>query len=214
MSNDQAKPNTGTSTSTPQSAPPGTEAVAAAWANQPSAGSAAEKPATNAEPEPVAPTLEQQLELVTAERDQFLQNWLRAQADFDNIRKRLQREAEQERQYALLPFARDLLPALDNLRRAVATSKKVAEAGNPELDQLVQGVQLVIKQFDDIFARHHILPIPSVGEPFDPNLHQAIQQVPSDKPSMSIIEEFERGYSLRDRIVRPSSVVVAAAKKE
>lgn len=156
------------------------------------------------------PTLQDQLKTAVAERDTHMQNWLRAQADLENYRKRTQKEMEQDRLYAILPLVRDLLPGFDNLHRALE-----AASNTKDLDKLVQGVQMVVKQFDDILAKNSVLPIPSVGHAFDPHLHQAIQQVPTeDKPPMTVLAEFERGYTLRDRVVRPSAVVVSAAKQD
>lgn len=166
-----------------------------------------QEPVSTTPPADPQPSLESQLAAAQADRDDFQRNWLRAQADFENYRKRTQKEAEQERQYRVLPLARDLLPGLDNLRRALE-----AAGQSSDLTQLVHGVQMVVRQFDDILARHSVLPIAAVGKPFDPNLHQAIQQVPhSVHPPFTVLTELERGYTLHDRVVRPSTVVVSAA---
>jgi molecular chaperone GrpE len=170
--------------------------------------SAAPAPETAAQPSAVTP--EEQLQAAVAERDAFMQKWLLAVADLDNYRRRVQKEAEQERRYAVLPLARDLLPALDNLHRALEAAKN-----GGDVKQLVQGVQMVAKQFDEIFARHAVVPINATGKPFDPNLHQALQQVPTpDKPPMTVLAEYERGYTLHDRVVRPSTVIVSAPAAE
>lgn len=151
-----------------------------------------------------------QLKAALAERDANQQNWLRAQADLENYRKRTQKEIEQDRQYRALPLARDLLPGLDNLHRALDAART-----SKDLQKLVDGVQMVVKQFDDILARHSIVPIEAVGKPFDANLHQALQQVPTaDKPPMTVLSEYERGYTLYDRVVRPSTVIVSSAPAE
>jgi molecular chaperone GrpE len=149
---------------------------------------------------------EEQLKLAQAERDSLMQKWLMAVADLDNYRRRVQKEAEQERRYAALPLARDLLPALDNLHRALEAARN-----GGDVNQLAQGVQMVTKQFDDIFAKHSIVPIAASNKPFDPNLHQALQQVPAPgKPPLTVLQECERGYTLHDRVVRPSTVIVSA----
>jgi molecular chaperone GrpE len=156
------------------------------------------------------PSLEQHLQAVSDERDGLRERWLRSQADLENYRKRAQREADDERRYRVLPFVRDMLPALDNLQRAVDAAKS-----SNDLPQLSQGVQLVIKQFHDLLAKHSIQPIVAVGQPFDPNLHQALQQMPTnDHPPMTILAEYERGFVLHDRVVRPSTVIVAAPATE
>ena len=129
-------------------------------------------------------------------------------ADLDNYRKRAAKDLEQERLYRALPLARDLLPALDNLRRALDAAKSA-----PDAAQLAQGVQLVLQQMENTFATHSIKPIPAEGQPFDPNLHQAIQQVPSEQhPPGTVVTEYQKGYTLHDRVIRPSTVVVAAPK--
>jgi molecular chaperone GrpE len=151
-------------------------------------------------------SLAEQLQAAADDRDAFQQKWLLAVADFDNYRRRMQKELEQERRYAALPLARDILPALDNLQRALEAARASQDAA-----KLIEGVQLVAKQFDGILARHSVLPLNAAGQPFDPNRHQALQQVPtSDKPPMTVLTECERGYSLHDRIVRPSTVIVSA----
>src|SRR5262245_24856143 len=167
-------------------------------------------PAPEAAEQPPAVTPEEQLQAAVAERDALLQKWLLAVADLDNYRRRVQKEAEQERRYAVLPLARDLLPALDNLHRALEAAKN-----GGDVKQLVQGVQMVAKQFDEILARHAVVPIHATGKPFDPNLHQALQQVPTPgKPPMTVLAEYERGYTLHDRVVRPSTVIVSAPAAE
>lgn len=151
-----------------------------------------------------------QLATVQAERDDFRERWLRAQAELENYRKRSQKELEQERQYRSLPVARDVLPALDNLQRALQVAKT-----SKDVDQLLQGVQMVATQLQEALTRHAVVPIEAVGKPFDPNLHEAIQQAPSkDHPPMTILHEVERGYQMYDRVVRPSKVIVSVAPAE
>jgi molecular chaperone GrpE len=148
-----------------------------------------------------------QLEAARAERDANYDLYLRAQAELQNYRRRAQKEAEEARQYQALPVARDLLPALDNLHRALAA----AEASGSVKD-LVNGVRLVAKQIEAALGRHDVVPIESpAGKPFDPNLHQAIQQIPTDEhPPMTVVQEVERGFTLKDRVVRPATVIVSA----
>jgi len=157
-----------------------------------------------------AATPEEQVQLLSAERDSLMQKWLLAVADLENYRRRVQKEFEQERRFAALPLARDLLPALDNLHRALEAARN-----GGDVKQLVQGVQMVARQFDDILGRHSVVPIAAAGQPFDPNLHQAIQQLPApDKPPMTVLNECERGYKMHDRVIRPSSVIVSAPTSE
>ena len=150
-------------------------------------------------------SLREQLEAVRAERDANRENWLRAQAELENYRKRVQREMDEARRYQVLPLARDVLPVLDNLRRAIAVGEEGRDTAG-----LIDGVRLVLKQLEDTLARHNVTPIEAVGQPFDANLHEALQQVPAPgRPPMTVLEEFQRGYRLHDRVLRPSQVVVS-----
>lgn len=170
---------------------------------------AAESTASNKTPpsDQTAPTVEEQLKSLQDENAALNEKRLLAVADMENYRKRMQKELEQERLYRSLPLARDLLAGLDNLRRTLDAAKTATDPA-----QLAQGVQMVLKQFEDVFADHGIKPIESVGKPFDPNLHQAVQQVPTtEHPPMTVVTEFGKGYVLNDRVVRPSTVVVAVA---
>jgi len=150
-------------------------------------------------------SLREQLEAARAERDANYNLYLRSQAELQNYRKRVQREADEMRQYQALPLARDLLPALDNLHRALAVAEN-----SKSVDELVAGVRMVAKQLETALGRHDVMPIEAAGKPFDPNLHQAIQQVPTaEHPPMTVVQEVERGFTLKDRVVRPATVIVA-----
>jgi molecular chaperone GrpE len=150
------------------------------------------------------------IEALTAERDELRDLLLRTRAEMENTRKRMNREREEERRYASLPIARDLLPVIDNLQRALEAAEKDR---NP--DALMQGVSMIARQLEDALSRHGVKAIEALGQPFDPNLHEALQQVPSDEhPPMTIIQEYERGFQLHDRVVRPSKVVVSSAPAE
>jgi molecular chaperone GrpE len=168
------------------------------------AGGPTDPPGTAAET--AADAWRRQVELLAAERDSLHQKWMIAMADLDNYRRRARKEADEARRFAVLPLAEDLLPALDNLQRALEAAKTSTDAS-----QLVQGVQMVARQFDEILGRHQISPIEALGKPFDPNLHRALQQVPgSGQPPLTVLMEYERGYQMHDRVVRPSTVIVAA----
>ncbi|QDT36510.1 nucleotide exchange factor GrpE [Stratiformator vulcanicus] len=150
--------------------------------------------------------LEDQLEAARAERDEAKDKYVRAHAEFDNFRKRIERERADEYKYRSLGVARDVLPALDNLRRALEAAEKT---GNVE--ELVQGVEMVSRQFEDALKLHGIERIAAEGRKFDPNLHEALTQVPSpDHEPMTVLQEVEPGYKLHDRVIRPSKVVVVA----
>ena len=130
---------------------------------------------------------------------------LRSQADLENFRKRTRRDYEEQLRYANVPVLRDLLDVLDNLRRASAIA-----AGNEQAASLREGVDLVVRQFETVLAKYQCRAIPSVGEPFDPNFHEAISQMPSDQYGAGFIMlEATTGYQLGDRVVRPSQVIVS-----
>ncbi|MEE2991135.1 MAG: nucleotide exchange factor GrpE [Planctomycetota bacterium] len=135
------------------------------------------------------------------------QQLLRGQADLENYQKRSQRELAEQRRYAALPLARELLNVTDNLTRAIEAA---VEAG--ESEQLVSGVQMVAEQLAMILSQYDCLMIDAKGQEFDPNLHEAIGQVPSqDHPPGTVIQVTQAGYRMHDRVVRPSQVLVAVA---
>lgn len=131
---------------------------------------------------------------------------LRALAEVENVRKRGERAVQEARLYAIERFARDLMAVSDNLQRAV-------QAAPPTLEEpvrsLIEGVQLTEKSLAEIFTRHGLRAIGARGDRFDPNLHQAVAQIPSDAPSGSVAEVFQAGYVLGDRTVRAAMVAVS-----
>jgi molecular chaperone GrpE len=130
---------------------------------------------------------------------------LRAQAELENFRKRSQRELADERRYAVVPLVRDLLPVVDNLERAIEAAKG-AEGGQVLLD----GVKLVATQLDSVLKQHQCVRIEAVGEPFDPNQHEAIAQEPSNEhPAGTVTRAVQSGYKLYDRVIRPAQVFVS-----
>ena len=150
------------------------------------------------------------LDRIKAERDQNLDKFQRVTAELENFRRRVQREAELSARYSSLPLIRDLLPAMDNVARTIQAAEQTGK-----LDDLIQGLQMIIAQFAQIFGSHSAKPIAAVGEIFDPNLHEALQQVPTDEhPPMTVIQELERGYIMHDRVIRPTKVLVACALPE
>lgn len=139
--------------------------------------------------------------------EQQRDDMLRTLADYENSRKRAARELETERKFAHSKLAGDLLAALDNLERALQAAKKADEAG-----ALVKGVQATQQMFLDALKRHGVTQIDSLGQPFDPNLHQAVQMMPSkDQPANTVLQVLQSGYLIHDRILRPASVVIASA---
>ena len=185
--------------------------------NEPSPDATAE-----AAPDTIPMPLEKQLAAALAERDAHHDRWLRAAAEFENTRKRLQREVDENRRYQALSIVRDILGPLDNLFRAVTAAETAASKAKQDpsktdplktIDELLAGVKMVAKQFDTALAAHHAVPIDPVGKPFDPNLHEAITQLPSaEHPPGIVLQEVERGYRMHDRVIRPSRVIVAKAE--
>lgn len=127
---------------------------------------------------------------------------LRASAEFENFRKRVRREQEDERRYAQLPLLRDLLPVLDNLQRAL-----LVEGNDPGLKS---GVEMVSQQFKEVLKQHHCQAIDEVGISFDPSQHEAIGNEPrTDLPEGAVTRVERIGYRLHDRVIRPAAVIVA-----
>jgi molecular chaperone GrpE len=144
------------------------------------------------------------------ERDQFLELLQRTRADFENYQKRNQRDLLQERRYSASPLALELLPALDNLERAVAAAKQGGENAS-----LLQGVRMVLSQLLDALKRQGITRMDPLHQPFDPAHHQAVTQQPSaDHPAGTVLQVLQPGYLIHDRVLRPASVIVAAAPAE
>ena len=134
------------------------------------------------------------------------QRVLRIQADLENFRKRSRRELDEGLKYAATPLIRDLLPVLDNLQRAIAAEGDAAASG----EGMVQGVQMVADQLTMTLAQHHCKVIEAEGQPFDPMLHEALLQQPSDEyPAGTVIQVTQTGYQLHDRVIRPAHVIVS-----
>ena len=170
-------------------------------ANAPAAGAAAE---TARAPES-APAAE--IEKLKAERDQLLDRLARLQAEFDNARKRAERERQEFRDYATGNVIEQFLPVLDNFALALKSTGSA--------DQLRSGVALIVKQMEEILRQLQVAPVPAVGEAFDPRVHEALGSVERDDlPDQHVADEVRRGYKLRDRLLRPALVRVAHNPKQ
>jgi molecular chaperone GrpE len=151
--------------------------------------------------------LRKRLQTAEQDRDKYLDLAARTKADFENYQKRMQRDLATERRYAQKPLAADLLAAVDNLERATAAAEKVGEKG-----PLVQGVAMVHAQLLDVLRRHGVTRIEAQGQPFDPNLHQAVMQQPTkEHPPMTVVQVLEPGYMIHEQVLRPARVAVSAA---
>jgi molecular chaperone GrpE len=154
------------------------------------------------------PIAELEAKLAAAEKEKK-ENWdryLRAAADLENFRKRQRRELDDARFEAKQKVLKEMLPVVDNLERAIE------HAGSAETNPIVEGVQLVLRQFMTAFERLEVTAIEAANQPFDPNLHEAISQMESDAPTGTVVQVLQRGYRMGDRLLRPALVVVAKAK--
>jgi len=151
--------------------------------------------------------LEAELEKARTQSAAYLDRAARIQAEFDNFRKRNARAQDEYREYALADALKNLLPILDSLDRALKTNAA-------SLDDFRSGIELIDKQFHDVLAKLGVEPIAAEGESFDPNLHQAVQMVDTDEAKDNqVIDELQRGYKLKDRLLRPAMVRVARNSK-
>jgi molecular chaperone GrpE len=151
--------------------------------------------------------LESELEKARQQCAAYLDRAARIQAEFDNYRKRAAREQQDYRDYALADALKTLLPILDSLDRALKTNAA-------SLEEYRSGIELIDKQFHDALAKLGVQPVPAQGESFDPNLHQAVQMVDTDEAADNhVIDELQRGYKLKDRLLRPAMVRVARNSK-
>jgi len=150
---------------------------------------------------------ESELQKVRAERDTLLDRLARFQAEFENARKRAVREQQDYREYAVSDTVKSLLPILDSFERALQVS------GNNGND-LRSGVELIYKQLQDALVKLGLRQIPAKGEPFDPHLHEAIEMVDTDEvEDHHVLDELQRGYKLKERLLRPAMVRVARNPK-
>lgn len=173
---------------------------------KPDNGAPADSPP--AAPADVAAGLAAAYEKLKADRDTLYDRLLRKQAELENFRKRTQREKEDFLQHATADLIRALLPTLDGFERALAHR----DANLPA--EFSQGVELIYRDLLDVLRRAGLAPIETVGKMFDPHLHQAVETVVSpDHRDQEIVEELQRGYRLKQRLLRPAIVKVAVAHK-
>jgi molecular chaperone GrpE len=159
------------------------------------AGAAAEAPAQT------------ELEQLKAERDQLLDRLARLQAEFENARKRAERERAEYREYVASQTVEQFLPVLDNFQLALKSTGSA--------HQLRSGVSLIVKQMEEILEKMQVKAVPTVGEAFDPRIHEALGTVErNDVPDQHVVEEVRRGYRMRERLLRPALVRVAHNPKQ
>ncbi|NLE40061.1 MAG: nucleotide exchange factor GrpE [Pirellulaceae bacterium] len=135
---------------------------------------------------------------------------LRCRAEMENFKKRISRQADEDRRYANMPLMSDLLPVLDNMNRAIEAAEKTQHGA-----ALREGFRMVAEQFQGVLAKYDCREIAAFHEPFDPNLHEAIsQQVTDEFPPNTVVAVAETGFQLHDRVVRPSRVIVSTRPEE
>ena len=152
------------------------------------------------------------LTAMTAERDALKDQLLRALADTENMRRRSEREAETARKYGHTQFARDLVGAIDNLARALASAPEDKSSLDESVQSLLTGIELSWTEIQSAIEKHGVRQINPLGEKFDYNFHQAMFEVPTnDQPPGMVLEVVQHGYALHDRLLRPAMVGVSKA---
>ena len=150
-------------------------------------------------------TLEAELIQAKAKTDEHYDHLLRLQADFDNYRKRTQKEKTEIIKYASERVIGDLLPVLDNFERAVSAAQI-----NPDFSAFSQGVEMILRQLQTALSKEGLKAIEAIGQPFDPNLHDAVLRVESEEhPENTVVDELQKGYYLKEKVLRPSMVKVS-----
>jgi molecular chaperone GrpE len=165
--------------------------------------------AETGEAEGDAPEQDRLSELVR-ELEEVRQHVLYAQAETQNVRRRLEAEKQTASTYAATAFARDMLSVKDNLERALAAVGDDLREDD-RLKGIITGIEATSRELDSVFSRHGIARIEAVGEPLDPNRHQAMVEIPSDAEPGTIVQEMQAGYMIKDRLLRPALVGVAKA---
>ena len=153
----------------------------------------------------VMPSIEQLLKQAELAAQEHHDAWLRAKAEGDNIRKRAQADIANAHKYAIENFSTELLAVKDSLEAALANS-------NVTVENLRSGVELTLKQLNSAFEKFRVTEVSPAGQKFDPHRHQAISTVESDAEPNTVVQVFQKGYLLNDRVIRPAMVAVAKAR--
>lgn len=169
-----------------------------------------ETPVKTADAPPPADDEDARLAAAESKANENYERFVRAAAELDNFRKRSEREKDDLRKYAVQTLAKDLLPVVDNLERALA-APETGESG----EGLIKGVQMVHQELLKVLEKHHVVPFESLGKPFDPEVHQAIMQESSaEHPANTVMQEYQKGYTIHGRLCRPAMVVVSQGAGE
>jgi molecular chaperone GrpE len=186
-----------------------------AGGNEPSSGQAVPPEAGQVSPadagtradakEPKSPeALSAELEQAQAEATKLREQLLRTAADYDNFRKRTRRDIEDTQRKSIEKVLLEVLPVSDNLERAVQAAQKATDAAS-----VVEGVNMVLRFFEDALNRLGVERVQTVGQPFDPGLHEAVQQVESEQSPGTVVLELTPGYRINGKLLRPAMVAVA-----
>src|SRR6266536_2565980 len=168
-----------------------------------SAGEGGEESAATAKPEAVEAGVVPEIERLKAERDALLDRLARLQAEFDNARKRALRDQQEFREFAAADVIKAILPILDSFERAL-------KAPSGESGDFRNGIELIYRQFQDAFQKVGVQAIPAIGQVFDPRVHEAVEMVDTTEvEDHHVLDELQRGYKYKDRLLRPAMVRVA-----
>lgn len=164
----------------------------------------------DAAPEDVLP----EPEILKAQVIELADQLLRARAETENVRKRAERERADALKYGITNFARDAVAVADNLRRAIDSVSEEARASSEDLRTLISGIELTEREMEAALVRHGITPINPMGEKFDPNLHQAVFEVPdTGEANGTVVQVMQTGYVIDERLLRPAMVGIAKNAK-
>ena len=148
---------------------------------------------------------ENDLEVAQRQAKESYDKFLRVYAEFENYKKRMEREKSDFLKYANEELIKELLPVIDNLDRAVGQARQNAEA-----QSLVEGVEMILRQIKEVMEKHGVKELQSLGEPFDPNVHEAMMhEIADEHDENTVIDELQKGYIFKDRLIRPALVKVS-----
>lgn len=158
-------------------------------------------------------TVEEKLAVAEEEIAGFRDKMLRTAAEFDNYKKRMERDRLSALKYASESVLREILPVVDNLERALAQGVVAGVDAQASLASLLEGVQLTLKSLLAALEKFEVKPMDSIGKPFDPKIHEALVMEASDEiPASHVLSEFEKGYLYKDRLLRVAKVIVSSGK--
>ncbi len=155
--------------------------------------------------------MEKMIETAREEAKENYDRFLRLSAEFDNYKKRSTREMDSFRKFANESIVKELLPVVDNLERAIDSSTN----GEGSKDSIVEGISMTLKEIIKVLEKYGVQPVEALEKPFDPSFHEAVMQEESEEHNdNTVIKEFQKGYVIHDRLLRPAMVVVAKAKEK